>query len=398
MRSFRKRFFHNNGMRDTQEAKMFFVALKMLTGDRAKYFGLIFAIAFSTFLLEQQSSIFAGILQRTTSQIIDVVDAQIWVMDPKTQYVEEIKALRDTELTRVRSVPGVAWAVPLYRGLPRAKSPDGTFRAVVMLGLDDATLVGAPRKVLMGTYTDLWQPDSVVIDRAEFFALFPGEPLQLGKSLELNDRLVHIVGIVEASAPFQTFPVMYARYSQALNFTGRERNQMSFVLVEPKPGMDASELCKAIEQQTALVAKTTSQFAWQTIHYYLTHTSIPVNFGITITIAIIVGTVVAGQTFYNLHPGKSQAIRGLKGHRRYQSPAHRDDPATGPDRGRHWVLDRVRHGRHVFRVFPAEDPHARHCLAVAELLWDGRGNLSGSGYRQPDQHPPGLGLRARSGV
>jgi hypothetical protein len=29
-----------------------FVALRMLTGDRAKYIGLIFAIAFSTFLLE----------------------------------------------------------------------------------------------------------------------------------------------------------------------------------------------------------------------------------------------------------------------------------------------------------------------------------------------------------
>jgi hypothetical protein len=31
---------------------MNFVAIKMLTGDRAKYLGLIFAIAFSTFLLE----------------------------------------------------------------------------------------------------------------------------------------------------------------------------------------------------------------------------------------------------------------------------------------------------------------------------------------------------------
>ena len=51
---------------------MHFVALRMLTGDRAKYVGLIFAIAFSTFLLENQSSIFAEILKRTTSQISPV--------------------------------------------------------------------------------------------------------------------------------------------------------------------------------------------------------------------------------------------------------------------------------------------------------------------------------------
>lgn len=47
---------------------MNFIALKMLTGDRAKYLGLIFTIAFCTFLLENQTSIFAGILKRTGDQ------------------------------------------------------------------------------------------------------------------------------------------------------------------------------------------------------------------------------------------------------------------------------------------------------------------------------------------
>jgi putative ABC transport system permease protein len=56
---------------------MNFIALKMLTGDRAKYLGLIFTIAFCTFLLENQTSIFAGILKRTGSQIKDVTDAEI---------------------------------------------------------------------------------------------------------------------------------------------------------------------------------------------------------------------------------------------------------------------------------------------------------------------------------
>ena len=70
---------------------MNFVALRMLTGDRAKYFGLVFAIAFCTFLLENQTSIFAGILTRTGSQILDVTDADVWVMDPQTEYFEQTK-------------------------------------------------------------------------------------------------------------------------------------------------------------------------------------------------------------------------------------------------------------------------------------------------------------------
>jgi hypothetical protein len=67
-----------------------FVALRMLTGDRAKYLGLIFAIAFCTFLLENQTSIFASILKRTGSQILDVTDADVWVMDGKTEYFEHL--------------------------------------------------------------------------------------------------------------------------------------------------------------------------------------------------------------------------------------------------------------------------------------------------------------------
>ena len=279
---------------------MNFVALRMLTGDRAKYIGLICAIAFSTFLLENQSSIFAGIMKRTTNQILDVTDADIWVMDKKTLYVDEVKALTDNDLYRVRGVPGVLWAVQLFKGQPRAKALDGTYRVVIMMGLDDASLVGAPTrdKMLLGAVDDLRQPDAVIIDRVGYSFLFPRQPLALGRTLELNDHRVRIVGIAEASAPWGTFPVMFARYSQAIKFVGRERNQLSFVLVKPQPGLAVQELCARIEEHTGLRAVSSIDFAWQTVRYYIRNTGIPVNFGITIGIALIVGAVVAGQTFY----------------------------------------------------------------------------------------------------
>jgi putative ABC transport system permease protein len=185
---------------------MNFVALKMLTGDRAKYLGLIFTIAFCTFLLENQTSIFAGILKRTGSQIADVTDADIWVMDPKTEYFEQTKALKDTDLTRVRGVDGVRWAVKLFKGSPVARTPDGKFAVSFCLGLDDATLTGAPRKMLLGSWERLREPDSVVLDKAGYVLLFPDEPLELGRTLELNDHKVTIVGISDPPAPFLSFP------------------------------------------------------------------------------------------------------------------------------------------------------------------------------------------------
>lgn len=277
---------------------MNFVALRMLTGDRAKYFGLVFAIAFCTFLLENQTSIFANILKRTASQILDVTDAEVWVMDPQTEYWEQTKALKDTDLTRVRGVPGVEWAVRLFKGNPVARTLNGRFAVSFLVGLDDATLAGAPRKMLLGSWERLREPDSVVVDQAGYELLFPDEPLELGRILEMNDHRVTIVGISDAAAPFVSLPVMHARYSEAVNFLGHERTELSFIIARAQKGISPETLTTRIADQTGLRARTTGEFMWDCIDYYLKHTGIPVNFGITIAVAIVVGTVVAGQTFY----------------------------------------------------------------------------------------------------
>jgi putative ABC transport system permease protein len=277
---------------------MKYVAIQMLFGDRAKLFGLIFSIAFASFLLMNQTSIFAGIMKRTGNQVLDVIDAPVWVLDPKTAYAEELAPMTDSQLFRVRGVGSVAWAVPLYKGLARAKARDGTFRQCVLLGVDDATLTGAVRKIVLGSMAALKQPNTIILDKAGYEFFFPGQPLMLGRAFEMNDHRVVIGAISNASAPFATFPIVYARYSLALQLIGRESRQLSAVLAAPKPGVTAEQLADRITSATGLHAVTRDGFFWQTIHYYMKNTGIPVNFGITIAIALIVGTVVAGQTFY----------------------------------------------------------------------------------------------------
>lgn len=277
---------------------MNYVAFRMLVGDRAKYLGLIFAIAFSTFLLENQTSIFAGLMKRTGHQIMDVPDADVWVMDPGTRYFDETKALKDTDLARVRGVEGVDYAVRLFKATPVARTEEGRFAACTVLGIDEATLLGAPRRMLLGSWEKLRDPHSIVIDKAGYLMLFPGQPLALGHTLELNDNRVEIVGISDALPAFVSFPIIHARYSEALNFQGRQRQQLSFVLVRGKKDVTPEALAERISEATGLKARTTVQFMWDCVRYYMTNTGIPVNFGITIGVGILVGLVVAGQTFY----------------------------------------------------------------------------------------------------
>jgi putative ABC transport system permease protein len=277
---------------------MNWVALKMLTGDRSKYYGLIFGIAFASMLMAQQTSIFCGLMLRTASQVRDMPGADVWVMDPNLKNVDEIKPLTDNDLYRVRSVPGVRWAVRLYKGVCRARCADGSYRTAVLLGLDDASLVGAPLEMLVGSVGDLRWPDGVIVDEAGYAYLWPGEPVQVGKTLEMNDHRAVVVGVCKASPPFQTFPVVYTRFSQVANFVPRERDTVSFVLAEAEPGIPPTELCDRIRGQTGLQALPRERLVWKTIWYYVGSTGIPVNFGITVALGFIVGTAVAGQTFY----------------------------------------------------------------------------------------------------
>src|SRR6516162_9425125 len=145
---------------------MYWIALKMMMGDTAKYLGLVFGVTFATLLMTQQVSVFLGIMDRTASQIKDVHDADIWVMDNKVRFIDEVPALPDMNLYQVRGVPGVAWAVRFYKGQVRARLENGDFRTLILIGLDDASLVGAPKEMIVGDLADLRRPDAVIVDKA----------------------------------------------------------------------------------------------------------------------------------------------------------------------------------------------------------------------------------------
>jgi putative ABC transport system permease protein len=277
---------------------MFWIALKMLVANRGKYLMMIGGVAFASLLICQQTAIFCGVMALTYSQIRDVREAEIWVMDPNVMFVDDVKPISDDALHRVRGVKGVEWAVPFFKSTVRGRLEDGTYQQMVLLGLDDATLVGAPQVLLMGNLADLQQPDAFLMDKTGYQLLWPDEPFQLGKVLELNDHRAVLVGICEASRTFQTFPVVYTRYSQAITYIAPERRMLPFVLAKAQPGVDPRELCQRIAEATGLKAETREQFMWTTVKYYLSNTGIPINFGLTILLGYMVGTLVAGQTFY----------------------------------------------------------------------------------------------------
>jgi putative ABC transport system permease protein len=69
---------------------MNWVALRMLTGDRTKFLGIVFGVTFAALLMAQQSAIFCGLMRNTTSQVRDIAGGDIWVMDDNVQFVDDV--------------------------------------------------------------------------------------------------------------------------------------------------------------------------------------------------------------------------------------------------------------------------------------------------------------------
>lgn len=276
---------------------MNYVALKMLFGDRAKYLMLLCGLTFAVMLIVQQGSIFWGLMIWSQSSVSNL-NVPIWVTDPGIAQVDEVKPIADTAVDRVRSVPGVEWAVPLYKGLLRARLSNGDYHQITLTGLESSTLIGRPAEVLEGRFEDVLQPDAVVLDQWAVERMGGPNVIKIGTVFELNDKLARVVAIAKTQKSFTNIPVVYTTYERAIRYVPRERRTLSYVLAKAKDGVSPTEVTARIHEQTGLGAFTAEDFGWKTIGWVLKNTGIGINFGTTILLGFIVGMAIAGQTFY----------------------------------------------------------------------------------------------------
>lgn len=287
---------------------MYYIAFRMLVGDKGKYLGIILGLSFASLIMTQQPGVFTGIMTRAYSFVTDVNLPDIWVMNPKVQFIDDVKPMPGTKLYRVASVEGVAWAKPLFKGSIQARLHSGTFQTCNIIGIDDVTMIGGPAVMLSGKLEDLRQANSIIVneeganDKLAHPPKTPGGPklpLKIGDTLELNDHRAVVVGIARTTRTFQSQPIIFTTYSRATSFVPQQRNLLSYILVKAKEGQNLNELTQRITRITGLKALEADQFKAATFNYYLKYTGIPVNFGVSVLLGFLVGAAIAGQTFYS---------------------------------------------------------------------------------------------------
>ncbi len=270
------------------------IAYKLLVNDKGKFAALLVGITFAVFLMVMMTSMFAGILHRSSSTVINV-GAKIWVMDPAVNTVANTIPMPDYILDAVRSISGVKYAVPLYSGGALVKLRSGAYQSVSVLGLDDTSLFGRP-ELIEGRIEDIYAENAfVVVKDSEFPKL---ENPRLGTEFEINDHKGVVVGIAKVTTSgLFGIPTLYTTYKRAIQYIPSMRYTISYVLVEPK-SVSAVPYIKQQVRALGYLALTADEFKQRISNFYKYQTGVGTNVLLMTIISFVVGLSISGQTFY----------------------------------------------------------------------------------------------------
>lgn len=285
---------------------MLIAAIKMLVGNRASCLGAIFGIFLASLLISQQSAIFLGLLARSYRIVTDIPAPNIWVMDPATQSDDKVRLMPEEYIDRVRSVENVDWAVPISRSMVPMVTGSGEFEVCELFGIEDASLIGAPKHMVEGSIRDLYREGGVIVDTHSANGVLGSTladgtkvPLQLGDEFEINGRRAVVVGLCEATIGFYPRPIVFTTFSNYRQFNPASGGRIGFIAAHSSSSVDIETVTEHIQLVSGLRALTREEFKERIANFFL-GTGILINFGLSVALGVIIGFSIAGQIFYSM--------------------------------------------------------------------------------------------------
>ncbi|MBL7691090.1 MAG: FtsX-like permease family protein [Flavipsychrobacter sp.] len=274
------------------------IAWKFIKFDKSKSIGVIVGILISTFLIGQQLGVFF-FLSSLMGALATEVNADVWVVDSKTNDVNRLGRLDIRVLRAVQGIPGVHQAYPVLISGASCNFNNGTSGAITLIGVDadkvDAVL--RPQRISAGSAPDLLMDGAI---SAEYFDKKNlGENINVGTDLEINGKRAFFAlqtkGFRGFGSSFSVTTIERARY-----FSNQSANTISAVLVKVQPGTDAATVVSAINNNlTGVRAWRANDLAASSIRKILSSSGIALSTGTLIVFALIAGFFIIGLTMYS---------------------------------------------------------------------------------------------------
>ncbi len=274
---------------------MWAIAIKTLVADRGKLLTALVGVVFSIVLVNVQGGLFVGLI-RKAGMLVDCGEADIWVGHRNIHNADLPRDIPYRWIHRVRAVPGVRRAEPYLIGVTDMTLPSGAFEWVVVVGVEQSSLMGNAWNLVEGRPEDILQTDGIIVDVCENRKL---EYPRIGSLLELGGRRARVVAKSEGIMGFLIMPYVFTTRQRAAAYLRRPPDACSYFLVELEPGYSAETVCAEIRHRVPeLAAYTRQQYSRITIDYWMKRTGLGISFGAATLLGLLVGLIMVAQTLY----------------------------------------------------------------------------------------------------
>jgi putative ABC transport system permease protein len=272
------------------------LALKTLLYDRVRFAITVAGVAFAVALVVVQGGLFLGILSNA-SVTIEHIDADLWVTSRGTVNIDFGIGFPESNVQRVRSVPGVARADNLIVAFMNVSLPSGAREGTQIYAMEDFGPWNLPWNVASGEVADLRRGPYVMFDSS---ATRRFGPFAVGEYREILGHRLQIIGRTREAVSFTTTPLGFMDYSLAQTLSVQDlRAKTTYIIAKLEPGADtAAVLAEVARRLPYNDVYTSAAWAQRSRDYWVKSTGLGLNMAVTVFLGCLVGIVVVAQTLY----------------------------------------------------------------------------------------------------
>jgi putative ABC transport system permease protein len=273
------------------------LGLKTLLYDKVRFLITVSGVAFAVTLVLVQAGLFVGLLDNSTITI-NKLGADLWVTSKNSPNLDFVHQFPESNLYRVRSVPGVARADNLILSFMQVALPSGAEETLVMYAMEDFERWGVPWIVSAGKVSDLKRGPYVMFDESatKRFGAFA-----VGEYREIQGKRLKIVGTTREAKSFTTTPLAFMDFERAQELQPDILGEKtSYILIRVAPGADLAAVKAEVERRLPYNdVYLSADWAERSRDYWIANTGIGFNAFLTVFLGCLVGIVVVAQTLYS---------------------------------------------------------------------------------------------------
>jgi len=271
------------------------LALKTLLYDKLRFAITVAGVAFAVTLVLVQVGLFLGLLDNA-SITIDHMPADLWVTPKNTPNIDFAQTFPETNVYRIRSVPGVERADNLTVVFITMTLPNGARESTICYAMEEFRRWNFPWNVVDGDVAQLSQGPYLFMDESakRRFGSF-----QTGDYREMLGQRFKIVGKTRDARSFTTTPVCFLDTKSVNDIIPEHRNKTSYIVAKLAPYADREAVRAEISRRLPFNdVYTREEWSRQSRGYWVVNTGLGLNISVTVLLGVLVGIVIVAQTLY----------------------------------------------------------------------------------------------------